>query len=709
MKKPKISFGEGGIKQFFVQNFEKGLFGVIALVGLFMVYKAFNTESEKRLPADLIKDANTAEQALRSENWEQFKAAYPIPPDPVDEVNKNIAKKLPALEYQHAVPFIKSEQIPYAKRFDPTLLAVQDLEIIGRFGVFPFSPGKNRLAQLEPGTLRSLSGDDGKVRKPRKKKPRSNPMMGYGMEMQMEMPEPVVAAPLTTGDEVSAAVEREMEGVRVSGAADSVGLYPNYFVCVTGVVPFREQVVEFRKLRDAVGFHAQTDYPKYVRIEVERMDLAAPGGAWVDVTETLKGYSEKFAVSAPEVCDKDYFDERIALPAIPLLSVDPSDFGLHSRIPERKWIEVKKEEAKKEEAPIGLDPFSAEAMKKKAEAEKEKKKLAPVVTSSANVMLEPNEAPEFKLVRFYDIVRPGQKFQYRVRLLLVDPNLPATVVSGAKDDELAANSPSTSNAGTEAENMEIMMQIMMAEQEAGNSGQAVASATKLDLKHGNSKINESMLDDVVRERLRSFKASAKFELEDEDARFGMPTPWSEPSKEVTVPALSEQFYAGRLVKPADEREANGVKFAEGDPKAELVMTQFNPTYATNIPIFAEIYRGSTLNQKQIIKVLHPIDLSVREIRGAERENPGKDEPKFEGVAVATDSVVIDISGGRVLPNKQRSSHTFREPTEILVFDGSSFKVTDELDDIRLFREYSLFDYEDDEPVKPVSGGGSGLP
>jgi len=415
------------------------------------------------------------------------------------------------------------------------------------------------------------------------------------------------------------------------------------------------------------------------------------------------------------------------LPVFPFLRHDPTRLALHPLIPAKRWTEEKAEEEEKEEGeskPRGAFDVTAApendsgAKTGGGDGKNDMAAMmaamgagagvgAPSAESTANLVLAPEDAPEFKLVRFFDIMPPGKRYQYRVRLRLYDPNLPDSLVkrSGGIENEIAGGGDEAGPGG--GRKMEEMMREMG--KGAGGPGGGATQIQAIKVKHGNSRVQESMLDNTVRQRLRDLQTSPDFESEDENVRFGIPTAWSEPSNEIVSPLKSEQYFAGAAILEK-EREAKGVKFTQGEPKVELAISVWDPSYMYYLPGFSEVRRGSTLNLKQVVKLVHPIDLTIREIQGRKIRASGRVKvDTYEGYPLDSQAVVIDITGGEKLPNKYKSSTDFFAPSEVLVFDGDSFHVQDELEDKRLFRENALFEVEEDEQPSMPAGGGDGGP
>lgn len=332
------------------------------------------------------------------------------------------------------------------------------------------------------------------------------------------------------------------------------------------------------------------------------------------------------------------------------------------------------------------------------------------------------DANDFKLVRFFDFTaKAGKSYQYKVRVFLIDPNLPIEEVTGEeggtttkkksnKDDKYKDDGPMAGGGGMSPGGGG------MSPGGGGMSpgGGGAAGGSSIEVSHGNTLITEAMLDSKVRARLKVWRSSDRSKNEDEDLRFGRQSPWSEFSAPVTVPVDQEKFFAGTTKAPSI-RAAKNVTFTEREPTAEMAFHKWGPKLEYFVPGVKTISRGSMMKFKQVVKLAHPADWTIREFRGNVID---PDKKVYEGYLFDSDSVVVDIDGGQKLDNVSGQKVDFFEPAEILVFDANGdFHLQNELDDMKEYRhtifaseegreakaKFDKNSYEDDE----AKGGGGG--
>jgi hypothetical protein len=242
-----------------------------------------------------------------------------------------------------------------------------------------------------------------------------------------------------------------------------------------------------------------------------------------------------------------------------------------------------------------------------------------------------------KLVRFVDFdVQPGHKYRYKVQLALEDPNRP-------KDPE------------------------------------AAPEITTLE-----EKVRErvKLLDIAEAKRAEELKRAGK----DPDSvvrKYWIVTPMSEPSEVATMPS-TERFYAGETV-PAPTINIAGATITNGEPQAKVLSVVWDPAVGVFAPAEQTVHRGSVLNTKADVEVLHPVLGDLRRI---------------EEYEMNTNGVVLDILGGEKVPGTSDSKVTVRAPGETLIMDANgNLHVADESRDVEGYRKYIFPEPKEDAKEK----------
>ena len=122
----------------------------------------------------------------------------------------------------------------------------------------------------------------------------------------------------------------------------------------------------------------------------------------------------------------------------------------------------------------------------------------------------------------------------------------------------------------------------------------------------------------------------------------------------TVPIRSRNV---RFSKPYDE------------PRAKVVVLDWDDQLATNIPVETDVRRGTVANFTTDTEYLRPAENSLVELTHAYNTN----------------SVVVDIAGGQQLPSSVRGA-ALTAPGEVLVLDAQgNLTLRNELDDLNGYK------------------------
>jgi hypothetical protein len=241
----------------------------------------------------------------------------------------------------------------------------------------------------------------------------------------------------------------------------------------------------------------------------------------------------------------------------------------------------------------------------------------------------------YYLLRYFDFdAEPGKSYQYRIRLVMRDPNYQRPAISGM--------SGMSGNLGMERMAMPV-----------ASPGGEMGGPANLE------RVPEKYLDRSVVERLNATKASI---------RPYRVTDWSEPSP-VCQCELGETMLAGEVKPPARGRFYDV-------PSAVVLIEEFDFETGLETSVEQEFSRGDTRHLKADIEVIDPVL---------------KQLVKKKGQTFAVDATVLDIrGGGRIIDPRVEQTDPGRprylggeltEPGEVLFLDANGdLRVRHELAD-----------------------------
>jgi len=489
-------------------------------------------------------------------------------------------------------------------------------------------------------------------------------------------------------------------------------------------VPVKEQWLEYkRKLEDSIGFSPMRDRPIYMWYEVERQDVtdrpdgSADPDAWEAISwrpGTVKKsrgatwqydawYTERYGAGPQPIVDLAYYeastgrrhDYALTSPIPIVLLQDIEEFALHPDTPKRKPIAIAEEVSDSEDAadpmadprfgpppmdPSGIpgaDPYADGGSDPGAEGRLGAYDDSMSTGEFADFDPETGPAAPLKLVRFFDIkAKPGRKYRYRVRVALVDPNNPLPQQQGVGTAGTGGASADDVSGANRSYGSDLAG--------GGVIGQDDSSPAEVSLR---------WLDEKARERVKQIR-------QEDEAMYGKDergnpirsrewrfTDWSPISDVVIISERGEQVLAGAVTPPKERRIDENVSFAVEEPKGTLVVSEWNPKYAVEVPAEKEVSLGTLLNFTTKADVLHPIKLLIKRI------------PEYQ---FKTDALVLDMRGGQMLPGSDKEN-VISAPGEFLVIDADGrLHAQNELDDMDEFRLKLLM--PDEEELEPDDGG-----
>ncbi len=225
--KMKLNLGEGGIKGFLARHCEKIVFGVAALLAVWMMLPSSTytpLDESKSGPEALQTKASSATAKLSSDSWPVIRSKRFEHPDNFIERGERGTVRVSPDDYAAPVPLAKPLFPLDKKREDPNLYPPEKLEVAVDYGA---------LAVVDP-------ADDGAAR----------PLLDAG-DSEGNRPVPM---------KIQQELKESGALVSISGAKPK----PTYIVKLTAEIPVRKQKLEYERVfRDAADYEPLRDTPHY--------------------------------------------------------------------------------------------------------------------------------------------------------------------------------------------------------------------------------------------------------------------------------------------------------------------------------------------------------------------------------------------------------------------------------------------------------------
>lgn len=657
MKKLK-GFDSRVLKQFFILNVEKIVFGVSMLLVALLIYGGMRQEPYTKTPDQLQQSVTSAEQNMLK--TEQIPVKDLPPPPRFVEVAQRSTDNVPAAVYATPKPYHKTPVHIGTRRGEPVYLAVRDLEVSSGTGPFalknldvakrfavgatgantegnasPPGPGALPGPATRPGQAFPGGPPNTPARRPTGRPGRTGlqglvggaegaPEGGAMGSLPGEAPGGEGAmgglgAQMPRG--VQASPDNIVEGVR--------------WICVTGLVPYKEQIEKYTKeFAEAQLQDPSKDSPFWMgylveRAEVTDLDLKDPSKSkWEKISvNAAKDFAARWAVRAGEVVDPMYTDEFLTFPLGPLLERNwGKDVG-HSKIPildvtqrgATAGGEVEPESAALSDIGQKTEGSDLEAMLKRRH-----KTLLPGMGGGEGGM-------------------PGRTVMQRSAM-------PGGAAEGMRPGFVGRGMPGgegmpggmPGGMGSNGEPQQIEHLLFRFFDFTVEEGKRYRYRVQLVLENPNYNLRPQYLKDAK---------LAKDELKR--------APFSEPSPVASVSSYNLLF-AGR-VRPADKPVE--------EPKVNLVIVQLDPKLGTNAIYemrppkpgnveerkrpMKEVERGQLIEFSAKVDVVHPITR----------------KPEERTVQFNANSVVLDIRGGEAFSPKDYKDHDTM-PGEVLFMDSN---------------------------------------
>lgn len=418
--KMKMNLGEGGIKGFLARHCEKIVFGVAALLAVWMMLpssKYTPLDESKSGPEALQTKATNATAKLSSDSWPTIREKRFDQPDNFIERGERGTVRVEPDAYAAPVPLAKPLFPLDKKREDPQLYPPEKLEVAVDYGALAIVDSD---AEVGGGRrLLDAGGGDG-------------------------------------GRPVPPKIQQELKDagalVSISGAKPK----PTYIVKLTAEIPVRKQRLEYERLfRDAADYEPQRDTPHYgaghhdefgmyyfvvARAEVGPDGQPGPFNYVRDSTHAMAEQATWANVPNGEIVDPNYTNPNFTSKLPPLMLRDLRKLATHSEIPlagaTADESETEEEgDTTTDETDTGVGPRVGPGAGPGpgAAPTPSPRTTRPAPRTGRGEFGDEGgsrRAEEAKvwLFRYYDTnVQPGKSYVYKIKLFLEDPNNPRTV------------------------------------------------------------------------------------------------------------------------------------------------------------------------------------------------------------------------------------------------------------------------------------------
>ena len=396
---------------------------------------------------------------------------------------------------------------------------------------------------------------------------------------------------------------------------------PAFFNSIVGIVPLREQLENYNAaFIGAAEYEVDRDFPRYSGVKIERREVGTQEWVALDAMKKMTIGPESWSsVAESDVVASKYYSPDFVKPVVmeipPVAGVDMDAFVSHPRL--QTEAEADKQAELEEEA---------RTAKEKADELAAKASGSPVGGHNAGGTESMTEEEiafsklaatgDIGMFRYFDFeVEPGKSYEYRVQLVLEDPNNPHPD-SGVKPSQGA-------------------------------------------------------LDPTVLVRLSDSVSSESLSTRE--------TEWTDPTQPVRVPNPGRALVSTTTAGSTIGRSQIPALGDSGEPKATVVAIGFDVNNGYVVPVEMEVVRGMVLNSQQDTEVIDPsqnrlvkledysntTNIIVVDIAGGKLVGGGRrDEVRSPGkvLMVAPDGSFIvsdeigdaeDYASSVVLPNEEK--------------------------------------------------------
>lgn len=401
-----------------------------------------------------------------------------------------------------------------------------------------------------------------------------------------------------------------------------------FFVSVTGLVPIKQQFEAYREaFEGAAEYLPERDTPNYLALNIQRAEVGADGqpGEWTDLNalKEMRLEPTRWEGQMEERASSDYIIRSLVMPLPPIKFRNVSQWALHSKIPEQRF---------------GSGAYSEPTRTEGAAPD------APATDGSIDL--------------FGGVGRSGEG---RVSEMSGTMESDATRTS---DDAAFANQPKIDYALLRYFDFTV------------EPGRSYAYRVQLILEDPNNP-RES-----ARPSTSACETSVVVRRQTNPRKNWIETPWSEPSRPITVPS-GNMILAGQVEQPrmaaisVGNRRIRLTRRPGDEPDASVMAVVWDPNRAMDVPATISVRRGSVINGVVTTEAINPAQSNV---------------VKLENYDLKTNTLVLDIAGGEVLDSAGR----LRAPGMILLMNANGQLVFHH--QVADFDQYDYFSIPEDEDL-----------
>jgi hypothetical protein len=385
--------GLGGIKGMALAHGEKLGMAIVALLSLFLIYKALQQPSldANRQPNELERLITEAKSSVEKADFATASTDFVRRYHPISKAPEST---IPEKAYSASINWDPSVVPPVVLRTDPELLAAQKVEANGGSGLLAFTNDAIR-------KQRELEMQQEAERKEKAQQKEQDRLQKDAETGKNQRPNAANKAERGRGGEIADPEHpnrRQLLGMTRQVGIPTAGdeeIRTAYWAAVLAKVPIKDQFKLYRgAFENARGYSPEADFPRYLGFRVKRAEvlpgqevkeddfkpisvyngkgeaiapavysLAIFGRAADEASGTAakRGMTTDWAAQSEEIVDPRYLDEGgvLAVPLPPLVGRDWGVEATHSEIPLASKATVTDEEAAKPDDDKPLAPAAA--------------------------------------------------------------------------------------------------------------------------------------------------------------------------------------------------------------------------------------------------------------------------------------------------------------------------------------------------------------
>jgi hypothetical protein len=705
------------IQDFLFRHVEKFIFGVLVLLGVFLIYRGIQMPDylKEQQPERMEEGANQVKRSIDEDHWQSINTAESRLPtiDVVARTNESIRPVVPNL-YRLNHPWEGKSVDLSIKRNDPELVA--PTEVLVR-GVIASMAVKTQSAEYPLTQLENAEPVE-KVAEPKRAPPRRRSrvsmeeMMGGAGERGSEdaMAEmyggggmPGMGAGGAAGGTLTPArrIDNKYDlGFRPT-TSTAVNLEPvmAHFIAGVALVPHKKLHSAFEAaLQQADGWNPLRDQPVYIGFQLQRADVTDKTvDQLTDQDWVNRGSSRdfqtmlltKWAGMAKEIVAGKYRDPELTTPIPPILLTHYSSFMSHPKIPlgDEDLRGTTQQFGPAETIPTGPilpsaddDPFG-----NVGGADMTRRGIAPMMGGAPGMGGAPmmGGAPGMGGAPMMG----GAPGMGGAPMMGGAPGMGGAPMMGGGmmgGGMMGGGSMGIRSIVDQPDHKLIRFYDFRdtsgMDKAAPQPGRKYVYRVRIAIEDPNFPRSPAMqprnstLSAEVFRRVEQETAKASKTNRRNSIRW---SEFSEPSAAVSLPSSSTAF-AGPVVPGVVRRlQADGreIEFTQKPPVGKVAATQWDSVYNVPVPMVMDVIRGSVLAQKGPADVPDPLAMIVKKLPDAD---------------INTKMVLLDLGGGQPLAISPAEDQT--EPGLMLLINADgNLQVSDEIDAQHNYRFYSFAD------------------